>query len=113
MIRTTPVPRAHQRAQRDGPLGALVEHLAATRYQMSEKFEYFAIRNAAGLFDSSPLYKYRISGPDAEAFLAGVLARDIRTCHAGPRAVHGLVRRPRLRRRGRRRPAPRAGRSSC
>ena len=55
-------------------------HLAADRYQMSDKFEYFAVRNAAGLFDSSPLYKYRITGKDAEAFLAGILARDIRTC---------------------------------
>ena len=31
--------------------------------------EYFAIRNAAGLFDTSPLYKYRIAGPDAERYL--------------------------------------------
>jgi aminomethyltransferase len=57
--------------------------LAADRYQMSDKFEYFAVRNAAGVFDSSPLYKYRITGPDAERFLAGVLARDIRTCTPG------------------------------
>ncbi len=57
--------------------------LAADRYQMSDKFEYFAVRNAAGVFDSSPLYKYRITGPDAERFLAGVLARDIRTCAPG------------------------------
>ena len=53
------------------------------KYQMSEKFEYFAIRNAAGMFDSSPLYKYRISGKDAERYLAGVLARDIRKCRPG------------------------------
>jgi glycine cleavage system T protein (aminomethyltransferase) len=58
-------------------------HLAADRYQMSDKLEYFAVRNAAGLFDSSPLYKYRITGRDAEAFLAGVLARDIRACPPG------------------------------
>ena len=83
MIRTTPF---HERL---GPMNetGLWEHwsgqLAATRYQMSEKFEYFAIRNAAGLFDSSPLYKYRIHGPAAERFLAGVLARDIRTCPVG------------------------------
>jgi aminomethyltransferase len=50
---------------------------------MSEKFEYFAIRNAAGLFDTSPLYKYRFSGPDAERYLAGVLARDPRRCALG------------------------------
>ncbi len=58
-------------------------YLAADRYQMSDKFEYFAVRNAAGLFDSSPLYKYRITGKDAERFLAGVLARDIRACPPG------------------------------
>jgi aminomethyltransferase len=58
-------------------------YLAADRYQVSDKFEYFAVRNAAGLFDSSPLFKYRIHGPDAERFLAGVLARDIRACPPG------------------------------
>ena len=83
MIRTTPF---HERTSALNETG-LWEHwsgyLVAQRYQMSEKFEYFAIRNRAGLFDSSPLYKYRIHGPDAERFLAGVLARDIRTCPPG------------------------------
>jgi len=50
---------------------------------MSEKFEYFAIRNSAGVFDTSPLYKYRISGKDSERFLSGVLARNIRKCRPG------------------------------
>lgn len=58
-------------------------YLVVDRYQMSEKFEYMAIRNAVGAFDSSPLYKYRIVGPDAERFLGGVLARDVRTCRPG------------------------------
>ena len=58
-------------------------HLAADRYQMSDKFEYFAVRNSAGVFDTSPLFKYRIHGRDAERFLAGVLARDIRGCAPG------------------------------
>jgi len=58
-------------------------HLVVDKYQMSEKFEYVAIRNAAGIFDSSPLYKYRIVGRDAERFLGGVLARDIRSCRPG------------------------------
>jgi aminomethyltransferase len=83
MIRTTPF---HQRTS------ALNEthlwshwsgHLAADRYQMSDKFEYFAVRNAAGIFDTSPLFKYRITGKDAETFLSGVLARDIRACPPG------------------------------
>ncbi len=58
-------------------------HLVVDRYQMSEKFEYVAIRNAVGIFDSSPLYKYRVVGPDAEKFLGGVLTRDVRTCRPG------------------------------
>lgn len=58
-------------------------HLVVDKYQMSEKFEYVAIRNAAGIFDSSPLYKYSIVGRDAERFLAGVLTRDIRACRPG------------------------------
>ncbi len=58
-------------------------HLVVEKYQMAEKWEYVAIRNAAGAFDSSPLYKYRVAGPDAERFLGGVLTRDIRTCAPG------------------------------
>ena len=58
-------------------------HLVVERYQMSEKWEYTAIRNAVGVFDSSPLYKYRITGPDAERYLATVLSRDIRSCRPG------------------------------
>ena len=83
MIRTTPF---HERTSALNETG-LWEHwsnrLVAVRYQMSEKFEYFAIRNAAGLFDTSPLYKYRFAGPDAERFLGGVLARDPRKLAVG------------------------------
>ena len=83
MIRTTPF---HERTSALNETG-LWEHwsncLVAQRYQMSEKFEYFAIRNAAGLFDTSPLYKYRFSGPDASLYLAGVLARDVRKLAVG------------------------------
>jgi aminomethyltransferase len=50
--------------------------LAAEKYQLSEKAEYVSVRNAAGLFDVSPLFKYRFSGPGAERYLAGVMARD-------------------------------------
>ena len=83
MIRTTPFHERTSALNETGLWEHWSNHLAADRYQMSEKFEYFAIRNSAGLFDSSPLYKYRIHGPDAERFLAGVLARDIRTCRPG------------------------------
>jgi len=83
MIRTSPFHERTSALNETGLWEHWSNHLAATRYQMSDKFEYFAIRNAAGLFDSSPLYKYRIQGPDAERFLAGVLVRDIRRCAPG------------------------------
>ena len=83
MIRTTPFHPRTSALNQTGLWEHWSNHLTAVRYQMSEKFEYFAIRNSAGLFDSSPLYKYRITGPDAERFLAGVLVRDIRTCAPG------------------------------
>jgi glycine cleavage system T protein (aminomethyltransferase) len=58
-------------------------HLSATRYDFSAKYEYFGIRNAAAYFDASPLFKYWIRGRDAERFLAGVMARDVRTVKPG------------------------------
>jgi aminomethyltransferase len=58
-------------------------YLSALRYGHAPKHEYFAVRNSVGVFDSSPLFKYWIRGRDAERFLAGVFARDIRTCRPG------------------------------
>src|ERR687887_2945751 len=78
MIRTTPFHERTSALNETGLWEHWANHLAATRYQMSEKFEYVAVRNAVGVFDTSPLYKYRFSGPDSERFLAGVLARDPR-----------------------------------
>jgi aminomethyltransferase len=39
--------------------------------------EYFAIRNTSSVFDLSPMTKYRITGPDAEAFLQRMMTRNI------------------------------------
>jgi aminomethyltransferase len=83
MIRTTPFHERTNALNETQLWSHWSGYLAANRYQMSDKMEYFAVRNAAGLFDSSPLYKYRITGAGAEAFLAGVLARDIRQAPAG------------------------------
>jgi aminomethyltransferase len=58
-------------------------HLSATQYTTALKHEYFAVRNAVGVFDASPLYKYTIAGRDAERFLGGIFARDIRLCRPG------------------------------
>lgn len=83
MIRTTPFHPRTSALNETGLWQHWSGHLAVTRYQASDKFEYFAVRNAAGIFDTSPLYKYRITGPDAERYLEGMLARDIRTCPPG------------------------------
>jgi len=83
MIRTTPFHERTSALNETGLWEHWANHLVATRYQMSDKFEYFAVRNSAGLFDTSPLFKYRVHGPDAERFLAGLLIRDVRTCAVG------------------------------
>ena len=44
----------------------------------SVEHEYFAIRNAASLFDLTPMIKYRIAGPDAERYLNRLVTRDVR-----------------------------------
>ena len=41
------------------------------------ELEYFAIRNSTGVFDISPMTKYRITGVDAEAYLNRLITRDI------------------------------------
>lgn len=83
MIRTTPFHPRTSALNETGLWSHWSGRLAAERYQLSEKFEYFAVRNAAGLFDTSPLYKYRFTGRGAERFLAGVLARDPRPLRPG------------------------------
>ncbi len=41
------------------------------------ELEYFAIRSTAGVFDLSPMNKYRITGPDAGAYLNRLVTRDV------------------------------------
>jgi len=48
-----------------------------------EELEYFAIRSQAALFDLSPMTKYRIEGPDAEAFLDRLTLRDVKKLKPG------------------------------
>src|SRR3954462_6368816 len=82
-MRTTPF---HQRLSELNTQGLYTHwqgHLSALRYTHAPKHEYFAVRNGVGLFDTSPLFKYRIYGPDAERLLSGLLVRDIRTCRPG------------------------------
>ncbi len=83
MIRTTPF---HPRLSELNDQG-LYTHwqgtLSPLRYTHAPKHEYFAVRNSVGVFDTSPLFKYRITGPDAERLLARALVRDVRSCRPG------------------------------
>ena len=58
-------------------------------YQMASAYdphpdrEYAAIRNAAAMIDVSPLYKYRITGPDAIRLLDRTITRDMTKLKTG------------------------------
>ena len=45
--------------------------------------EYFACRNACAVFDLSPMTKYRISGPDAAAYLDRLVTRNLSKLRPG------------------------------
>ena len=45
--------------------------------------EYFATRNSAGVFDITPMTKYRITGPDALDFLDRLVTRNMRKIKPG------------------------------
>lgn len=52
-------------------------YLSAPRYQYSAITEYYAIRDGVGVFDTSPLFKYRIAGSGAGEFLDHVMVRSM------------------------------------
>jgi aminomethyltransferase len=51
-------------------------YFAASVYHAHHDIEYNAIREAAALIDVTPLYKYRVSGPDATRLVDRVITRD-------------------------------------
>jgi aminomethyltransferase len=72
-------------------------YYAPSSYEPLHEHEYSAIRNAAGLIDISPLYKYLISGRDAAALVNRVITRDAARLEPGQVIYtpwcdeHGLV----------------------
>ena len=52
-------------------------------YDTCHEREYYALRNAAGLIDLSPLFKYEVYGKDAAAFLSRVMAKDVSKLEVG------------------------------
>ena len=83
MVKRTPFHARLEELNVSGLWGHWAGHLSAPQYDLSAKYEYFGIRNAAAFFDASPLHKYWIRGRDAERFCSYAFARDVRTCRPG------------------------------
>jgi aminomethyltransferase len=58
-------------------------YYAVSAYEAHHEHEYNAIRNAAALVDVSPLFKYRVSGPDATSLVDRVITRDAAAMSVG------------------------------
>jgi aminomethyltransferase len=58
-------------------------YYTVSAYETHHEHEYHAIRHAAALIDVSPLYKYRITGPDASRLVDRVITRDVRKMTVG------------------------------
>ena len=67
--RTAPLNRKMQWREWSG-------YYASSAYADAHDIEYNAIREAAALIDVSPLYKYRVTGPDAPRLVNRVITRD-------------------------------------
>lgn len=57
--------------------GEWAGYWSAAVYHDFHDIEYNAIREAAAMFDTSPLYKFLISGPDAATLVDRVIVRDV------------------------------------
>lgn len=58
-------------------------YYAVSSYEPHHEHEYNAIRNATALIDISPLFKYRLTGPDATKLVDRVITRDMRKVTVG------------------------------
>ena len=57
--------------------------LSANSYEPDHTHEYLAIRTACAVFDTSPLFKYDIHGPDAFRLVNRVVTQDVAPCIVG------------------------------
>jgi aminomethyltransferase len=58
------------------------DYLSVPAYWRAD-MEYFAGRNACGVFDLTPMVKHRVDGPDAQAFLNRLMTRDVARIRPG------------------------------
>jgi aminomethyltransferase len=52
-------------------------YYTVSAYEMTHEHEYNAIRNSSALIDITPLFKYRVTGPDATRLVNRIICRDI------------------------------------
>ena len=76
MLLTTPFHSRIEQACEINDWGIWMGYTTPNAY-FDVELEYFAIRSTTGVFDLSPINKYRITGPDAEAFLNRMVTRDV------------------------------------
>ena len=58
-------------------------YYAVSSYEPHHEHEYNAIRNACGLIDITPLFKYRLTGKDATRLVDRVITRDMKKVAVG------------------------------
>ena len=58
-------------------------YYAVSAYETHHEHEYNAIRNACAAIDVSPLFKYRIAGPDATRLVDRLITRDAKKLAIG------------------------------
>lgn len=58
-------------------------YYAVSAYEPHHEHEYNAIRNASALIDITPLFKYRLTGPDATRLVDRIITRDMRKVSVG------------------------------
>ncbi len=56
---------------------------AVSSYEPHHEHEYNAVRNATGMIDVTPLFKYRVTGKDATRLVDRVITRDARKIQIG------------------------------
>jgi aminomethyltransferase len=75
----------HERSRRLSQVDSFIPWAGYTTVDVftSVEQEYFAIRNAASVYDLTPMVKYRIAGSDALRFLNRLMTRDIAKLRPG------------------------------
>ena len=75
----------HERARAASQLDSFVPWSGYTTVDVFTQVEqeYFAIRNAATVYDLTPMVKYRIAGPGAQCYLNRLVTRDISRLRIG------------------------------